>query len=125
MKWILILFLIVVAACAGTPKQKIQEPVATASAQAKAVTKNAVTPAPIVPVAAKSGRLSCANGPDARWLEVVKKGAGCSLKYSKDGKVSEIASSLHGTKHCKESQSKVESKLEKAGFHCDKSSWSV
>jgi hypothetical protein len=95
--------------CASAKKQtEAGTPVTAAPAQQAA-------PAP----AASGGeKVSCAKGSDTRVLEVVTKGAGCALDYTKAGKMSAVSTSQHGEQHCKDSQKKIRAKLEQAGYQC-------
>lgn len=63
-------------------------------------------------------KVTCTKGKEARLLEVIKKDNGCAFAYTKNGKINEAASSIHGFKHCKDSEKKVQGKLESAGYAC-------
>lgn len=66
-----------------------------------------------------SGRASCKSGSDTRLIEIVSKGTGCAVEYTKQEEKSEIASAMHETQHCTNVLEKVKGKLEAAGFSCE------
>jgi hypothetical protein len=84
---------------------------------ASATKSSSTSSAQAAPSAAPT-KLSCTRDTETRVLEIVAQGGGCSLNYTKEGKTSPVASSSHGTKHCADSQKKISTKLEKAGFKC-------
>lgn len=127
MRRILVLSIFILAACASakqkpsTPPPAAQAPAPTAPATlATAPTKSAVK----TPSAASSAPaenpvdLACENHKDLRELGIEKKDKGCSLNYTKAGKLTSVASSAHGLKHCMDVQKKIRNKLETAGFKC-------
>lgn len=76
-------------------------------------------PAPVVQTApVNANKLSCTKGSETRTLEVVSKDKGCALNYTKAGKETVAASSVHGTSHCDQSKTKISKKLEAAGYQC-------
>lgn len=116
MKWTVILAALALFGCASPKKQTLAETprprasgvpssVASAASSASAKTSEMV-------------KISCKKDAEIRTLEVVTTGSGCALDYNKAGKTASVASSSHGSKHCIESQKKLRSKLEKAGFSC-------
>jgi hypothetical protein len=108
MKAIIILAILSFSSCAHTKTQPV--------AQAPVTPQPAVTQHPAA--AENASKLSCTKGSDVRTLEVVKKSEGCSLQYEKFGKMSSVASSEKGMKHCQDSETKIKTKLEKSGFSC-------
>ncbi|MGZ3652104.1 MAG: hypothetical protein ACXVB9_05455 [Bdellovibrionota bacterium] len=120
MKRLLPLFaLILVTGCshsATTTATKSDKPVASngkaASQSAKVATKPAVA-------GAVSDKASCKSNDDIRNLEIVTKGEGCAVHYTKHDKMNEIATAEHETQHCKEVMQKIRGHLEAAGFSCN------
>ena len=103
--------ILALAACASTQKK----PAPTAQTTAPVATASTSTHASDISDLVK---LSCARGTETRFLEVSQKGSGCALDYTKSGKMSAVATSAHGVKHCVDSQKKIRTKLEQAGFKC-------
>ena len=102
------------AGCASAKKQGNNGPQQVAPATAVAQSSKSVEPK-----GTEDFRVtSCAKGNEIRLLEVQNKGAGCILDYTKSGKVSAVASSAHGIKHCVSTKSKIQTKLKKAGYSC-------
>ena len=66
-----------------------------------------------------SGRASCKSGAETRLIEIVNKGTGCAVEYTKQNEKSEIASAAHETQHCSAVLEKVKGKLQAAGFSCE------
>jgi hypothetical protein len=64
-------------------------------------------------------KISCTKGKEVRTLEVVKKGAGCALAYTKAEQTTDVATSNSGTKHCMKVKKKIKANLEKSGYHCE------
>jgi hypothetical protein len=111
MQWIMILTALSMAGCASAKKQpEAHAPAATASSKVSQ-TGEATGMSDLT-------KLSCTRGQETRTLEVVKKDSGCSLDYTKGGKMKAAASSSHGTQHCVDTQKKIQKKLEQAGFKC-------
>jgi hypothetical protein len=106
---IFILALLSFASCAHTKNQP--------QTQAPATPQPAVAQHVAAPIMDTS-KMSCSKDSDVRTLEVIKKASGCSLRYSKFGKTTSASSSTVGLKHCQESETKIRTKLEKAGFAC-------
>jgi hypothetical protein len=61
----------------------------------------------------------CKSASDERMLDIVAKGGGCAVEYTKQSQKSEIASAEHETEHCKQVMQKVRGHLEGAGFTCN------
>ncbi len=126
-RFLIVLFCIcgIMAACSSSKKKdtstsaNIPAPIVT--------TAPAVPPKPAEkPVNAYENKMICKNAEDSRVLEIEKKSPiGCTLKYSKYGKSSEIASSKKGLNHCEQIRSKVEANLKNGGFECLKLEGSV
>lgn len=114
MRWIVVLLVLAIMGCAGA-KQKTEAPSTSAPVQAEAA--KPVAPGPVATVT-DAAKVSCSLDSDTRILEIVKKGAGCDLEYTKAGKMTSAATSAHGKKHCRDAQKKIRSKLEKSGFKC-------
>ncbi len=112
MKWIVMVAAAFLVNCAGSkktePSPQVPDPIA-ASTKPEVSSSQAIS---------DFRRLTCVKGKETRVLEVAKKDLGCALNYTKLGKTSEIASSSKGHKHCDDSQKKVSSKLESAGYKC-------
>lgn len=66
-----------------------------------------------------SGRASCKAGAETRLIEIVSRGTGCAVEYTKQNEKSEIASAAHETQHCTAVLERVKGKLEAAGFSCE------
>ena len=110
---IIVITALTLAGCASTRKQPPTEaPVSHTPAYTPVSLKT--PPSPV----SNTGKLSCIKGNEARILEVVNKGPGCALNYVKSGKTSAVSSSSHGLKHCIDSQKKIRTTLEHAGFKC-------
>jgi hypothetical protein len=109
------------AGCASAKKQASTDTHgAAAAAQSMARAKAAAAAAAPAPKAAlaEEAKISCTKASETRTLEIVKKGPGCELEYLKSGKTSSVATSTHGLKHCVDSEKKIRSKLDQAGFKC-------
>ena len=85
----------------------------------KAAPKAAKTTAPKAKTAASAEKASCKSADDVRSLEIVSKGTGCAVHYTKHEQMSEIATAKHETEHCKEVMQKIRGHLESAGFSCN------
>ena len=105
--------LVVLAGCASAHKDAVPAPAPVPSE----VTKAEKAPMKEAP-SANAQTASCTKDSDKRVLEVVAKGSGCELSYTKAGKASVVSSSSQGTTYCEKSLKKVQDKLEKAGFNC-------
>ncbi len=120
MKWLIVLVSLVSLAsltltgCASAKKQDGSG----ANATPQATTKSPATKAAEPTTTDAFQKITCTSGEDSRQLEVVKKGAGCALDYTKSGKASAVSTSAKGTEHCVSVQTRIRSKLEKAGFTC-------
>jgi len=66
-----------------------------------------------------SAKTTCKKGKEERTLEVVAKGNGCEVNYTKAGETTHPASSVHGTDHCNKTVTKIKGNLEKAGYTCN------
>lgn len=111
-KLTIVLMTLMLVGCASAKKQTTPD---------KPVTASATTTQAVAPASSESSggmKMACTKAGENRILEVIKKGPGCALEYTKDGRTSAVASSMHGTKHCNESRKKIRSKLELAGFSC-------
>ena len=106
MKYYVVLAVFALAACAGGEKKSTENPPLAAPVVQKP------DPKP------ESTKLSCAKGDETRTLEVIKTLSGCTLNYTKRGKIEAAASSTHGTQHCEKSKDKIRATLEKSGFQC-------
>ncbi|MBI3542805.1 MAG: hypothetical protein HY075_05965 [Deltaproteobacteria bacterium] len=109
---ILLLLPIAIAGCASAKKQPTTD---TANAATPAKAEQAAAPAT---AAADADKITCTQDTENRVLAVVKKGAGCALEYTKEGKTSTPSTSQHGLEHCKATQKKIRAKLEAAGYKC-------
>jgi len=96
---------------AGAPVTKAQPaPTKAAVSEAAAPTKTE-TPAP-------TGMLTCTHSKETRTVQIAAKGDGCEVNYTKGGSTTAVASEIHGTKHCTETQAKIQDHLEKSGYTC-------
>lgn len=117
MKWVIFAAVFALMGCASakkqnTPASQASTPTSAAAQSSSRTTANATA------TASEGGKLSCTKDGEGRQLEVAKVGGGCALNYTKAGKMSSVASSTHGTKHCVSAEDKIRKKLEKAGFTC-------
>jgi hypothetical protein len=112
MKHLILALSLSIAAC-STPT-KPSEPAPPLEAKVMQKSEPVIAPS----AAHESSQWTCSKDKDVRVLAVAAKGAGCSLNYTKAEKSTEVASSVHGDKHCKSSQEKLRAKLEKSGFTC-------
>ena len=111
MKYFLLLIALGFAGCASSEKHAVA-PTDKPAAPAPAL------PSKVAPAPAEQ-KLSCIHGSETRFLEVIKKGNGCALNYTKAGKVTAVATASHGNKHCESSKEKIRMKLEKGDFKCN------
>lgn len=119
MKNLIVAAAIFLAGCSTPRKQAEPEPAKSVPRTPQAIVPTPQPgPAPGI-VSYNVEKLACSKGNESRTLEVIRKAAGCELKYTKAGKSSFISNSAHGKKHCEQSQTKLREKLEKAGFQCD------
>lgn len=116
MKW-MVIFSAATLMLAGCGSKRKQENSSTAS-EAPPVSAPSTPMAPPVDDD-NPAKVTCSKGKETRLLEIVKKGKGCAFAYTKFGKTNEAATSSHGLKHCRDSQKKVRSKLESAGYACN------
>lgn len=63
--------------------------------------------------------VKCSLEKDMRSLKVKPEGKGCELLYTKFAETKAVASSAWGVGHCKKSRTKLQTKLEEAGFKCE------
>lgn len=84
---------------------------------AKKDTKNAN--AKQTTAAPSAGSIVCKNGSDTRTLDVVAKGSGCEVAYTKFDQTTAPASSVNGTAHCEAVKEKIKTNLENSGFKCE------
>ena len=115
MKWIILLIALTLTGCASTHKQSPAQSPSGASPSASAASNS--TPSHHSGMA-EAAKLSCMNGSETRTLAVLNDGPGCSLVYEKLGKKATVSSSSHGHGHCIQSEKKIRTKLEQAGFKC-------
>jgi len=115
MKWIILLAALTLTGCASANKQSQAQSPTSTSPSASTASHSAPFRQSGMPEAAK---LSCVNGSESRTLTVMNDGPGCSLVYEKSGKKATVSSSSHGHGHCVQSQKKIKTKLEQAGFKC-------
>jgi hypothetical protein len=114
MKWAIIILALAFTGCAGAKnKPDSNSQTAVAAPATSQVSKSADLNVP-----EELRKVSCTKGDEARLLEVVKKGDGCALDYTKAGKTAAVASGTHGVRHCVATKKKIRSKLEKAGYSC-------
>jgi len=82
--------------------------------------KEIIFPAKDSSMIAKSNTIiKCSIEKDQRSMEVKPLDKGCTLFYLKQGETKAVASSRYGIDHCQKVQSKIKSRLEKAGFKCE------
>lgn len=118
--WLLPCVLILATSCSHSASK-------TNSAAPKPVAEGAptmdkgekVVKAKITSKTAGADHAACKHGDDERTLEVVTKGDGCAVEYTKQKEKREIASAEHETDHCKQVVAKVRGHLEAAGFTCN------
>lgn len=132
MKALLALTLLALAtscSSSATKTDKAADTAKAAKAETKAEAKAADAHAAKAEKAAKkaekaakseaSEKANCKSGSDSRLIEVVSKGAGCAVHYTKHNEMQEIASAEHETQHCSAVAQKVRGKLEAAGYSCN------
>jgi hypothetical protein len=111
--WLPSLVLVLATACSHGGA-KTSEPAAPAAAQA--------APKPVKKDAAKAASVAehttCTSGQDERIIDIVAKGQGCAVEYTKMKEKKEIASAEHSPAHCRQVAQKVRGRLEAAGFAC-------
>ena len=61
---------------------------------------------------------TCKVEGDERKIEVVEKGEGCEVVYTKNGSTTQPASSRRGTAYCEEVATRIQNNLSNAGFEC-------
>lgn len=91
-------------------KEADPAPAAKSASAPKAAAKSAE------PVA--TDRIVCTKGSDERLVDIVAKGNGCAVEYTKQQQKKEIASAEYEPEHCKQVLQKVRGKLEAAGYTC-------
>lgn len=101
---------IVVSGCSSHPKKEAAHEAVKAASPAQ----EAVAAKP----KSSGSLLTCTKGKDERKLEVVKKGQGCELAYTKFGETKAVASSKSGTEHCEKIMERIEGKLKVASYTC-------
>lgn len=74
------------------------------------------TPAPAAHESASA--VNCEKGADKRKIEVVSKGKGCEVHYTKGANTETPARSSNGTGHCEKTRDKIKGTLVSAGFKC-------
>lgn len=67
------------------------------------------------PEASAKGDVTCVNGSDSRTLSIKAKNEGCELEY----KGTAVASQINGDEKCTEVSTRIQGKLEAAGFKCN------
>ena len=92
---------------------------AAAPAKAEKAAKRAADSKGADSDATVSEKASCKSGGDERLIEIVTRGSGCAVEYTKQNEKSEIATAAHETQHCTNVMQKVKGKLEAAGFSCN------
>jgi hypothetical protein len=125
MKYLLIAVAFALAACSHSGKKDMAKDAgtdtakaaATAEASAKDGAKDAKGANGAATAAAGEG-VTCRNGNDIREISIETTDSGCSVKYTKFGTASEIASADKGSDHCKNTVEKVKGNLSAAGFSC-------
>ncbi len=116
----IILFIATALFTVGCSHSKKQAEHTAATAPA---TPAVTAPPQTAPEAAKENSLSCSKGKDNRILKLDEsQPKGCQLHYTSYGKTKMIASSTNGPSHCMEVKSRIQKKLETAGYKCDSTS---
>lgn len=117
MKYVAFFALLVSVGCSSQKKLTDSVPMPTTKAVGNST--QVPTPTAVIKMDSEKHKLVCIKGNDKRELEVVKKKKGCSLDYTKLGKMTVVSSSKFSMKHCEDSQAKISHKLEKSGFQCN------
>jgi hypothetical protein len=61
---------------------------------------------------------TCTLGPDSRDLEIVARGEGHVVTYTKNGKTKEVGTCSANKQKCQEIFDEIQTNLKKAGYHC-------
>lgn len=107
--WVLLL----ATAAAGCSHSEVASPPSAPSA--------AASPLPVVAQEEKETpelAVVCRSGEEERRLELFKRDGGCALRYTKQGKSADVATSKSGTRHCKKALKKIKRRLKATGNHC-------